>query len=329
MKIHTRLFLHISVIGFFLCTLLTIGCHHSENQSNAEKAEENQKIQTVKPSQTNIVKPSSQAQETSISSPSSTPIITPAGMQKVSAFAHTSEIGTVYHPTMDGGIINAADGLPVYHPEPVVKSSANAKISNTVDTSHDSISITDSKIPIADSWASSSRIKAILEKAASTGQLDYVLKQSDQKHLPASVALLPIVESAYQDNAISPKGAVGAWQLMPETARENGISAEKRTAFIPSTQAALSYLNQLHQQFGNWTLAYAAYNAGEVRVEQALRENPEASSIEQLNLPQETKNYVRNLIFINKSLLHDSKDEPVYSDVKNINALSEKSEKEG
>jgi membrane-bound lytic murein transglycosylase D len=141
-----------------------------------------------------------------------------------------------------------------------------------------------------------------LEKAAVTGKLTYILNQSDQKQLPASVALLPVVESAYQDNAISPKGAAGLWQLMPETARENGISPENRTDFIPSTQAALNYLKQLHEQFGNWTLAFAAYNAGQERVMQALQKNPAATSLEELDLPKETKNYINALISIDQKL---------------------------
>ncbi len=244
--------------------------------------------------------------------------VLPVGMQKMSAFEHTSEIGTIAHPTLDGGIINAADGVPVYHPavETVIEGHQNGENgkegknkekneNKENERSGTSIIQTARDKSFSDSWVTSARIKIILEKAALSGKLNYVLSQSDQKHMPASVALLPIVESAYQDNAVSSKGAVGSWQLMSETAKENGISPQERTEFIPSTGAALNYLDQLHKKFGNWTLAFAAYNAGEGRVTQALIENPKASSIEQLNLPQETKNYVNTLINIDQTLLQN------------------------
>ncbi len=196
---------------------------------------------------------------------SSVRMIAPPNMQTVSNFQHTSSIGTADHPTLDGGIINSADGLPVYHPavETIVenKKGKNNDIANNEISSQVAI-----KRSFADGWATSPRIKTILEKAAQTGKLDYVLNKSDQKNLPASVALLPIIESAYHDNAVSSKGAVGSWQLMPKTARENGISPHERSDFIPSTGAALNYLDQLHKEFGNWTLAFAAYNAGQGRV---------------------------------------------------------------
>lgn len=87
------------------------------------------------------------------------------------------------------------------------------------------------------------------------------------KHrVPLDFKYLPLVESALTGFAVSPKGAVGYWQFMPETARELGLSIrpghDDRQHLIKSTEAACRYLNFLHHRLGSWTLAAAAYNNG-------------------------------------------------------------------
>ena len=72
------------------------------------------------------------------------------------------------------------------------------------------------------------------------------------------MALVPIVESNYNRNAVSPKGAGGAWQLMPKTAGDYGLSSNQRFDFTSSTGVAIQLLNDLYQQFGNWALVFAA-----------------------------------------------------------------------
>jgi membrane-bound lytic murein transglycosylase D len=106
-----------------------------------------------------------------------------------------------------------------------------------------------------------------------------------------------LVESGGQPAAFSPKGARGIWQFMPDTARRYGlvVSADRdeRSEVVKSTRAAARYLRDLHQQFGDWQLAFAAYNAGEQAVEQAVaRTGQHSFSTIQRALPKETRNYV-------------------------------------
>lgn len=153
-----------------------------------------------------------------------------------------------------------------------------------------------------DTWATDEKVEKALKKAASDGKLDYVLGQAKEKKLPATVAVVPIVESKYNTNAVSPKGAGGAWQIMPSTAAGYGVESKQRFDFESSTKLALTILSDLHEQFGNWQLAFAAYNCGSQCVINALKKNPTATSIDDLSVPSETKNYVHQIMQINSVL---------------------------
>lgn len=239
--------------------------------------------------------------------------------------AHTTLVGSVDNPTLDGGIIHAADGLPVLVPQEKKegqveenKKTTGSSLQTAQKTIEDSslpkiapeskkepgvdsnvktqgIGQIKNEAPFNDSWATSTTLGADLKRASQSGQLPLVLSEAQEMNLPASVALVPLVESRYHDEAHSPKGAGGAWQLMPQTAKDYGLLPEARTNFIAATPAALTLLSSLHQSFGNWTLAFAAYNAGQGRVKAAIKANPSAQSIDELNLPRETKNYVHQL----------------------------------
>lgn len=120
-----------------------------------------------------------------------------------------------------------------------------------------------------------------------------------EKGLPASLMGVAAVESGFNPAALSPKGARGLWQLMPETARRYGLIVEPhrddRIDPLKSTFAAAAYMKDLYAQFGDWPLALAAYNAGENRVERAL-ERHGAGDFWTLSrraaLPEETRRYV-------------------------------------
>jgi membrane-bound lytic murein transglycosylase D len=95
-----------------------------------------------------------------------------------------------------------------------------------------------------------------------------------RRRLPPEISCLPLIESAFEPQAVSPAGAAGLWQLMPATARRYGLtvsgSVDERFDVLKSTEAATRYLAELYQIFGDWPLALAAYNCGEGAMENAL-----------------------------------------------------------
>ena len=117
-----------------------------------------------------------------------------------------------------------------------------------------------------------------------------------EEGVPKEVAALVLVESGGRAAALSPKGARGVWQFMPETARRYGLtvsaSKDERLDVVKSTRAAARYLRELYGRFGDWRLAFAAYNAGEQAVAQAVaRAGIRDFARVRLLLPRETRNY--------------------------------------
>jgi hypothetical protein len=143
-----------------------------------------------------------------------------------------------------------------------------------------------------------------LLQAINTGYFTFVLAKLYEWHLPLALAFIPLLESGYHQQALSPKGASGLWQLMPQTACQLGITPKDSFALNPSTRAALQYFQNLYGEFGNWTLTVAAYHAGKSRVKEALRQRPGAA-LEELNLPPETKAYVRQFRMLQKLIPPD------------------------
>jgi soluble lytic murein transglycosylase-like protein len=120
-----------------------------------------------------------------------------------------------------------------------------------------------------------------------------------EEGVPQQMAAVVLVESGGQSTALSPKGARGLWQFMPVTARRYGLvvtaALDERLDPYKSTRAAARYLRDLHTQFGNWSLALAAYNAGEETVQRAVERTStrDFSLISRMGiLPLETRSYV-------------------------------------
>jgi Transglycosylase SLT domain len=117
--------------------------------------------------------------------------------------------------------------------------------------------------------------------------------------VPAELAAMILIESGGNPTALSPKGARGLWQLMPDTARRYGLVVDnmrdERLDIEKSTRAAARYLSDLHLQFGSWPLALAAYNTGEQHLQRAIdrSRSAEFTVLSSLGrLPLETRNYV-------------------------------------
>ena len=124
------------------------------------------------------------------------------------------------------------------------------------------------------------------------------------RDIPLDIALLPIVESAFQPFAYSRSRASGIWQFISSTGKHYGLKQnwwyDGRRDILASTEAALNYLEKLHSQFdGDWQLALAAYNSGELNVGRAISRNQKLkkkTDFFSLKLPSETRNYVPSLL---------------------------------
>lgn len=135
--------------------------------------------------------------------------------------------------------------------------------------------------------------------------LYHILSEVEKRNMPSEIALLPFIESAFVTKARSHVGASGLWQFMPATGRHYGLTQNNiydgRHDIYASTNAALNYLQYLHNMFGDWSLALAAYNWGEGNVSRAVnraRSQGLEPVYENLNMPNETRNYVPKLLAV-------------------------------
>ncbi|MCZ6668706.1 MAG: LysM peptidoglycan-binding domain-containing protein, partial [Gammaproteobacteria bacterium] len=134
--------------------------------------------------------------------------------------------------------------------------------------------------------------------------LPFILDELERKNLPAELALLPVVESAYQSFAYSHGRASGLWQIIPSTGRFLGLKQnwwyDGRRDMIESTRAAIRYLDSLAKQFdGDWELALASYNAGPGKIRSAVRYNKRKNRPTDFwhltSIRRETRDYVPKL----------------------------------
>jgi membrane-bound lytic murein transglycosylase D len=162
--------------------------------------------------------------------------------------------------------------------------------------------------------------------------LHHIVEEVEKRGMPMEIALLPVIESAFNPVAYSRSHAAGMWQFIPSTGKSYGLSqnwwADHRRDVLASTNAALNYLQRLHGMFGNWELAIAAYNCGEGCVGRAIAKNQRKglpTDFLSLDLPKETRNYVPKLIAVKNIVLSPGsygieldllKDEPYFTTVK-------------
>ena len=133
----------------------------------------------------------------------------------------------------------------------------------------------------------------------------HIANEVKKRNMPAEIALLPFIESAFVTKAKSHVGASGLWQFMPATGRHFGLEKtplyDGRHDVYAATDAALNYLQYLHGMFGDWSLALAAYNWGEGNVGRAVnraRAQGLEPTYENLRMPNETRNYVPKLLAV-------------------------------
>lgn len=154
------------------------------------------------------------------------------------------------------------------------------------------------------------RNQPYLERVFKRGELylHHIAGALEERGMPAELALLPIVESAFDPFAYSHGRAAGLWQIIPGTAKRLGLRQnwwfDGRRDVLDSTRAALDYLERLHEQFnGDWLLAVAGYNSGEGNVARALKRAAAESRPQDFwgvkaYLPAETRTYVPRLLAV-------------------------------
>ena len=132
--------------------------------------------------------------------------------------------------------------------------------------------------------------------------LYYIVEEVEKRGMPTEIALLPMVESAYNPMAYSRSHASGLWQFIPSTGKNYKLNQnwwiDARRDIIASTNAALDYLQALYDMHGDWQLALASYNWGERAVARAVERNKARglpADYSSLPMPRETRGYLPKL----------------------------------
>ena len=159
--------------------------------------------------------------------------------------------------------------------------------------------------------------------------LHYITTEVERRGMPSEIALLPMIESAFNPGAYSTARASGIWQFIPSTGKTFGMEQnwwyDGRRDIVSATNGALDYLQKLHGMFGDWELALAAYNWGEGAVQRAQAHNRKRKlpvNYSSLKIPKETRNYVPKLLAVKNIIadparfglvLQDIPDEPYFA----------------
>jgi len=154
--------------------------------------------------------------------------------------------------------------------------------------------------------------------------LFHIVEVVERRGMPAELALLPIIESAFNPVAVSSARAAGMWQFIPSTGLNFGLRQnawlDGRRDILLSTEAALDYLQKLYDMFGSWDLALAAYNCGEGCVQRAIARNAlrgDRVDFSSLQLPAETRAYVPKLQAVKNIIANPQQFNMTLADVPN------------
>jgi len=141
--------------------------------------------------------------------------------------------------------------------------------------------------------------------------LYHIVGELEKRGMPTELALLPMVESAFNPQAVSRARAMGIWQFIPSTGRSYDLAqnwwVDERRDIVASTEAALTYLQNVYDMHGDWHLALASYNWGENAVARAIAKNRERglpTDYASLDMPAETRYYVPKLQALKNIVAH-------------------------
>lgn len=208
-------------------------------------------------------------------------------------------------PAVTAPVVHERVGLPEASWEPTPTPMAYASL---WDRMRDNFSIPNLDSPLVREWeqyyaARPEQLYRISERGRR--YMYHVVEELEKRSMPLDLALLPMIESAYNPKAYSPAHASGIWQFIPSTGKNYGLEQtwwyDGRRDVLAATEAALDYLNYLNGLFGDWHLALASYNWGEGAVSRALAKNRSKGLPEDYNnigLPNETLNYVPKLLAV-------------------------------
>lgn len=153
------------------------------------------------------------------------------------------------------------------------------------------------------------QLRELLER--SRRYLHHIVTELEARGMPTELALLPMVESAFDPKALSRSQASGLWQFVPGTGRDYNLAqnwwVDQRRDVVASTHAALEYLQSIYEMHGDWHLALASYNWGENAVARAIQKNQAAglpTDFLSLNMPTETRYYVPKLQALKNIIAH-------------------------
>ena len=207
--------------------------------------------------------------------------------------------------------------LPPYdplQPETHVNLDDSAARSDLWHRVRDGFAIPDMDTPAVKQWEQwySSRPDYVARMTARGSKyLYHITQEVERRHMPTELALLPFTESAFNPQAMSVAKASGMWQFVSSTGKDfdlkQNIFRDDRRDVLSSTRAALDYLQRLHDMFGDWQLALAAYNCGQGTVQRAINRNLKLglpTDYVNLRLPQETSEYVPKLQAVKNIVMH-------------------------
>ena len=167
------------------------------------------------------------------------------------------------------------------------------------------------EVKVWEQWYASRPDYVARMTARGSRYLFHITEEVERRHMPTELALLPFTESAFNPQAMSVAQASGMWQFVSATGKDfdlkQNIFRDDRRDVLASTRAALDYLQRLHDMFGDWRLALAAYNCGQGTVQRAINRNLKAglpTDYVNLNLPTETRQYVPKLQAVKNIVLH-------------------------